>query len=346
MKIKVIYDDIDLINFISYTDKDYIELKDKIFTSTFNSKFQVIGKFKSPVHNNLFVIKFLNEEFPKDKCLVSGKNNILKGDIKNPYQKSILGIAAFGNAYKYDLFKYGDKKRKYLYDLYRDLIKRVYTPYNNAEVNAYKDGELDPRWDTYEKFLDWVFGDKTNNFQWFYQLDKDLLKPGNKIYGPDTCIFLPQQLNKTLAFSKSVVNLCQGVSKTQSGKYRSRINSTLLKLSHQFRATMSEAQSFLIYASGKRYILNIYADIFFKEKLINQKIKDSIKKFIITDRREGYHKVTLQDFNYITLDKFNKSFQTYNELYDYYLTHDEEMIEFTKKVNSQIKQIDKKDLLI
>lgn len=31
-----------------------------------------------------------------------------------------------------------------------------------------------------------------------YALDKDLLIPGNKVYGPDTCVFIPQRLNKLL----------------------------------------------------------------------------------------------------------------------------------------------------
>lgn len=32
-----------------------------------------------------------------------------------------------------------------------------------------------------------------------WQLDKDLLCPGNKVYGPDTCLWLPRSLNSALS---------------------------------------------------------------------------------------------------------------------------------------------------
>lgn len=36
-----------------------------------------------------------------------------------------------------------------------------------------------------------------------YQLDKDILVQNNKVYGPDTCCFVPQKLNKLLVHRRS-----------------------------------------------------------------------------------------------------------------------------------------------
>lgn len=59
------------------------------------------------------------------------------------------------------------------------------------------------------------------NFQWFaewcqsqigfglkgWALDKDILIPGNKVYGPDTCCFVPKDLNSLFTHKRSTQGL-------------------------------------------------------------------------------------------------------------------------------------------
>lgn len=53
-----------------------------------------------------------------------------------------------------------------------------------------------------------------------WDLDKDILIQNNKVYGPDTCIFVPSQINKLLTHNRLKQGMYPtGVYKTASGRY-------------------------------------------------------------------------------------------------------------------------------
>lgn len=59
----------------------------------------------------------------------------------------------------------------------------------------------------FQSFVDWSmeqagYSDTDENGQ-VYQLDKDLMIRGNKVYGPDTCIFVPAKVNSFFLVSNS-----------------------------------------------------------------------------------------------------------------------------------------------
>lgn len=55
-----------------------------------------------------------------------------------------------------------------------------------------------------------------------YQLDKDILVPGNKVYGPNTCVFVPKDLNCFNRVNEGEYS--QGVSWHQgTQKFRARV---------------------------------------------------------------------------------------------------------------------------
>ncbi len=58
----------------------------------------------------------------------------------------------------------------------------------------------------------------------FWHIDKDILVPGNKNYGPDTCCFVPPILNSLLTFNKKGINLPPGVTKSKYSGYQCNIS--------------------------------------------------------------------------------------------------------------------------
>lgn len=58
----------------------------------------------------------------------------------------------------------------------------------------------------------------------FWSLDKDIIVPGNKDYGPDTCCFVPAVLNNILTFKKKESTFPPGVTKSKYSGYHCNIS--------------------------------------------------------------------------------------------------------------------------
>ena len=76
------------------------------------------------------------------------------------------------------------------------MLRRCYNKKHHEKYSTYIDCEASKEFHNFQNFGEWD-GDN------FYQiegeimnLDKDILVKGNKIYSPDTCIYVPQRINK------------------------------------------------------------------------------------------------------------------------------------------------------
>ena len=78
------------------------------------------------------------------------------------------------------------------YVVWKDAIGRC-APRGKTQSRCptYKGCSVDPRWHNYSDFVPWWRANQVDG----WQLDKDLLVPGNKVYGSDTCLFVPNWLN-------------------------------------------------------------------------------------------------------------------------------------------------------
>lgn len=74
---------------------------------------------------------------------------------------------------------------KPFYNKWRYMFDRI-----NSDL-SYSDCKVCDEWLTYSNFKDWM----SRQIWTEKQLDKDIIAPGNKIYGPDTCIFVNRKTN-------------------------------------------------------------------------------------------------------------------------------------------------------
>ena len=116
-----------------------------------------------------------------------------KGTIACPYERRTYGVGYTGEG-KYDVSINGERTKCYI--VWKDMIRRCYGNKKYYDkFPSYKDKIVCQSWHNFQVFAEWF---EKN----FYQiegevmaLDKDILCKGNKIYSPDTCIFVPQRIN-------------------------------------------------------------------------------------------------------------------------------------------------------
>ena len=117
--------------------------------------------------------------------------NFKKGLIKNRFYPSVYGVGYLGN------IKGNDKNGKPFksYAVWEGMLRRCYQDKYLENHPTYKECSVCEEWHNYENFKKWFdenyyeIDDETMN------LDKDILVKGNKIYSPNTCIFVPQKIN-------------------------------------------------------------------------------------------------------------------------------------------------------
>lgn len=105
----------------------------------------------------------------------------------------IYGVATnSGGHYKTEI----DGKKAKSYTTWQSMLRRSYCSKYHARQPTYLGCSVSDEWLEYQEFANWFENHEYSDRG--YQLDKDLLTPGNKIYAPDRCVFVPQKLNKLL----------------------------------------------------------------------------------------------------------------------------------------------------
>ena len=77
---------------------------------------------------------------------------------------------------------------------WKEMIRRCYSEKGHLRNPTYKDCKVVDEWKYFSNFKSWMEGQDWEG----KHLDKDILVPGNKTYGPNTCIFVEDKINLLL----------------------------------------------------------------------------------------------------------------------------------------------------
>lgn len=126
-------------------------------------------------------------------------SNFKGGRVKNPMTPSVYGIGFVGVG-DYKTSNENGKHTK-CYKTWNHMHERCYDPKYHEKYPTYKNCTVCEEWNNYQVYAKW---DNENYYEVGNEkmtLDKDILCKGNKVYSPDTCIFVPNSIN--VLFTKS-----------------------------------------------------------------------------------------------------------------------------------------------
>lgn len=160
--------------------------------------------FKSNTGKDLVVVEYINvgniivehcDEY-KHRVKVT-RQQLEKGAVKNPFEPSVKGVGFFGVG-DYNSSINGVKTKEYL--VWVGLIGRCYCPVKIKKNPTYANAKVCDEWHNFQNFAEWYV-----NHEFYgrgYQIDKDILIRGNKVYSPDTCVMIPFILNTITLYSE------------------------------------------------------------------------------------------------------------------------------------------------
>jgi len=108
---------------------------------------------------------------------------------------------------KYDYSSQGKKRMVWKCPFYQRWKGMLYRCYTSKYAPAYEGCTVSEEWHLFSTFKKWM---ESRSWEGKH-LDKDILVPGNKVYGEDTCLFVSRKLNNLLHIQGKGGEYPQGV---------------------------------------------------------------------------------------------------------------------------------------
>lgn len=123
--------------------------------------------------------------------------NFQKGGVKNPYYPSVYGVGMIGEKYLCSDSN-SEKWHTKEYEVWKNVLQRCFYEKKKKTLPTYQKATCCEDWLLYDNFYEWLHSQE-NFDRWLngdkWAIDKDIIIKGNKLYSPDTCCLVPNNVN-------------------------------------------------------------------------------------------------------------------------------------------------------
>lgn len=151
-----------------------------------------VGEKYTNKYGEYEVVKILSEKKACVRFVDTGTEleaywvNIISGRIKDYNKAIIYGVGFVGT------FRTEERETKCkAYMAWRNMLKRCYDQKTFLIRPTYINCSVCEEWHNFQAFKKWFDDNHIED----YVIDKDILLKGNRIYSPDTCCFVPNEVN-------------------------------------------------------------------------------------------------------------------------------------------------------
>lgn len=130
-------------------------------------------------------VRFINTGYETK----AGLGQIRKGNVKDKLTASVYGVGVLG---EYPTKINGVHVREYT--IWKGILQRCYDTKFQDKYKTYRGVMISDNFKNYQYFKEWC-NMQVGFDQDDWQLDKDILVRGNKLYSEDTCCFVPREIN-------------------------------------------------------------------------------------------------------------------------------------------------------
>ena len=247
--------------------KDRRVKKDRVGETGYNNKNELMKIIEYNTYRDI-VVEFQDEY---KSCIHTSYQKFKDGCVSNPYGNTKRG------EYKIGEYGRGNNKNKLSYWHWNAMISRCHDNYFLEKEPSYKQCTICEEWREYSSFDKWFNENYYEIENEKMELDKDILFKGNKIYSPETCIFVPKNIN--LLFVKSDAKRGDypiGVNyNKRSGKFIARCGEYGKRVNLGTFTTPEEA--FNVYKNEKERYIKEVADLY-KDR-IPQRLYEALYKY-------------------------------------------------------------------
>ena len=204
--------------------------------------------------------------------------HFINGSVRNPYFADVFGVGILGD--KYPSWKNGKATREYA--AWKRILQRCFDDNYQKAQPTYKGSMVCEDWLLFENFYEWLHSQSNFN-KWYngkrWALDKDILIKGNKIYSPETCCLVPQNVNGLFtkcdaARGSTIIGVHE-----QNGRFLALCNNPFINKQDYLGSYDTQEIAFNIYKNHKENIIKQVANIEYSKGNITKECYEAMMRY-------------------------------------------------------------------